>query len=584
MTRFRVLAALIASAMLSGAGDMDRDSLADRQRADSSVQRIQAMGDSMRRSMVIAMTRFPWQRKEGDRRPPLFNNLGDYSWAISTTERRAQRYFDQGLAWAYGFNHAESVRAFRAAQEIDADCAMCFWGEAYALGPNINAPMSAQAVQPAYEAIQSALARADGISAVERGLIEATALRYAAQPNVDRLALDAAYSEALGRLANAFPDALDVAVLYAESLMNLRPWDYWEADGTTPKAGIAEAIAAVESVLATDPNHAGPIHFHTPLIEASATPERAESAADRLRGLVPGAGHLQHMPSHIYIRVGRHLDSMDANREAAAADEAFLKTVEADGIYPYGYYPHNVHFLLQSAQFAGDEETARDASEKLSSILNDDFAIGYAWEAILPAPYFFHAQFRDAPTILALPSPGERSALRKAMWHYARGVAHVLNGETQRARDEARAIADIESSGKLDLLVPQAVPAPAMAAIARLVVLARAARADGDLSAATDLLTQAVSIQDTLPYMEPPFWYYSVRQTLGAVLLARGQAQDAARMFEASLADFANNAYALYGLVVAHEQSGNATEQANSEARFYEHWAGGESRPDLERM
>lgn len=272
----------------------------------------------------------------------------------------AQRYFDQGLRLTYAFNHAEAVRAYRKAQAIDPDCAICYWGEAFALGANINAPMEEGAVQPAFQALTEAKARAAKASEHERALIEALAFRYAEQADADPLALAVDYAEEMKAVQAQFPEDQDIAVLTADAIMNTTAWDYWELDGRTPKADtdVGKAIAAIEGVLEANPDHPGAIHLYIHLMEASTQPERAEPHADRLAALMPGAGHIVHMPSHIYIRVGRHLDSIEINRVAVEADEAYIERAKAEGFYLESYYPHNIHFVLQSAQLAGDAESA----------------------------------------------------------------------------------------------------------------------------------------------------------------------------------------------------------------------------------
>ena len=290
--------------------------------------------------------------------PPLFADLGVYSYPVTTASPQAQRYFDQGLRLAYGFNHAEARRAFRKAQQIDPDCALCHWGEAMVLGPNINAPMEAEAAAPALAAVTRAMALAPAARPHERALIEALARRYAADPAADRRSLDAAYAEAMMDVAKRYPDDADITVLTAEALMDLSPWDYWQAGGAEPKGHTAEIVRMLEAVMERKPDHIGAIHYYIHMVEASDRPERAVPGADRLASFDLGAGHLVHMPSHIYYRVGRYLDSLQANRRAVATDEAYLESIGTAGIYPGAYFPHNIHFLMASAQMAGDGPTA----------------------------------------------------------------------------------------------------------------------------------------------------------------------------------------------------------------------------------
>jgi hypothetical protein len=297
--------------------------------------------------------------------PPLWEGLGALSHKVTTDDDLAQRYFDQGLRLTYAFNHAEAYRAFKRAQALDPGCAMCFWGEAFVLGANINAPMEGSAAQPAFVAVANAKARAAGASERERALIDALAARYASEPDADPVALAEAYADAMAAVHARYPDDQDVAVLYADSLMNTSPWDYWELDGRTFKGRLGAAADALEGVLEENPDHPGAIHMYIHLTEASATPEKAEPYADRLAALMPAAGHIVHMPSHTYYRTGRYLDSLKTNVAAVQADEAYLAQAQASGIYPHGLYPHNIHFVLVSAQMAGDAEHMVWAAERL---------------------------------------------------------------------------------------------------------------------------------------------------------------------------------------------------------------------------
>ena len=344
-----------------------------------------------------------------DSDPPLWDGLGPVTYKISTSSAEAQAYFDQGLRLAYAFNHGEAQRAFRKAQKLDPSCAMCFWGEALVLGPNINLPMQADAVGPAFAAVQRALALSTNASPREQALIVALATRYTQEPKTDRPQLDAAYAAAMGKLAADFPDDNEIGLLYAEAVMDLSPWNYWQPGGHEPNPQSAPIVPTVERVLAKEPNHPGAIHFYIHAVEASDRPQRAEPHADRLRGAIPSAGHLVHMPSHIYYRVGRYLDALADNKIATTVDEKYLADTNAPmGVYRLGYYPHNVHFVLASAQMAGDGATVIAAAEKLRGLIPDEAARDIAMvHPVKAAPYFAHAQFSAPETILALPDPGD---------------------------------------------------------------------------------------------------------------------------------------------------------------------------------
>jgi tetratricopeptide (TPR) repeat protein len=516
---------------------------------------------------------------------PLFEGLGSHSRPITMANPMAQRYFDQGLRLAYGFNHWEARRAFRAAQALDPDCSMCFWGEALVLGPNINAPMDEAAVAPALAALRKAQDLAGKASDKEQALIAALSKRYSADKQAERAALDAAYADAMQEVAARFPDDQDIATLYAEAVMDLSPWDYWAEGGKQPKGRTAELVATLERVLAANPEHAGAIHLYIHAVEASIDPRRAEPYADRLAAQKLTAGHLTHMPSHIYYRIGRYRDSLEVNKAAMVADEAYLARVKAEGLYPGAYYPHNIHFVLVSAQMAGDGETAIVAAEKLSKALSDEMARAVAWiQPVKAAPFFAHAQFSAPETVLALEAPPAEFPYVTAMWHYARGTAFAAMGDLDAARAEADAIAEIGRTADFTSLVAGGVPAGDVVEIARNVVLARVAQADGDLQTAIATFEAAAAIQKTLPYFEPPFWYYPVRQSLGAALLLAGDTERAEEVFRASLDAAPNNGWACFGLVEVYRRRGEASEAAALKERLDRSWAGDPALLDLKRL
>jgi tetratricopeptide (TPR) repeat protein len=516
---------------------------------------------------------------------PLYDDLGNLSYPITTHHELAQRYFDQGLRLTYAFNHGEALRAFREAQQHAPECAMCYWGEALVLGPNINAPMDAAAIKPAVAALAKAQQLAAQTTPREQALIQALAKRYADDPKADRAALNRAYADAMAEVANRFPEDQEIAVFYIDAIMNVSPWDYWEADATTPKGQIGEAIQVAERVLATNPDHPGAIHLYIHLTEASAHPERAERYADRLAHLMPGAGHLVHMPSHTFFRVGRYHDSAETNKAAVQADEAYLAKAEAEKIYAYGYYPHNIHFVLASAQMAGDRATALEYAKRLENKIPDAFAAQVGWaQAIKTAPYYAHAQLSEPDTILALPDPGNRFPLVRAMWHYARGVAFAAKGEVDQARGEAAKIAELNHKTDFSYLLEWAVPAPDLLSLARHVIEGRIAQAQDDLEGVIKEFQIAVSIQDSLSYTEPPYWYYPVRQSLGAALLQAGRAEDAERMFEQSLEQFPKSGWSLYGLMKAQQAQGKTDAAKATEQRFQQAWAGAPEALVLKRL
>jgi tetratricopeptide (TPR) repeat protein len=515
---------------------------------------------------------------------PLFDDLGTLSDPITTKSAIAQRYFDQGLRLAFGFNHAEAGRAFRTAQKYDPDCAMCAWGEALVLGPNINAPMEAEAVAPAIAAVSRASRNAASASAREQALIAAVAQRYSADPKAERPALDAAYAAAMERLAKEFPADDTIQVLYAESLMDLSPWDYWEAGGAKPKGKTADILASLETVLARNSSHAGAIHYYIHMVEASSAPDRALPYARRLAAQMPGAGHLVHMPFHIYYRVGDYKAAVAANKEAVTIDEDYIAREKPVGIYPLAYYPHNVHSLMASAQMAGDGASAVPAAEKLARIVTADAvrAIPLA-QPVAVAQYFAHAQFSAPATVLALAPPPDDLPFVKAMWHYARGVAYAADKNASAARQEAAAIERLKASD-FSGLTGASIPAPQILDLARQVVVARIASAEGELPSARAAFEQAVAIQDQLPYTEPPYWYYPVRQSLAATLLRMGELAAAEDAFRASLVQAPNNGWALFGLREVYRRMGRADAAAEIDRRLDEAWAGDRNVLDVSRL
>lgn len=509
-------------------------------------------------------------------RAPLPDGLGKVRFPITTSNPLAQRYFDQGLAFAYGFNHAAAIASFREAQRLDPSCAMCFWGEALAHGPNINAPMD-----PAANARAVGLARyADWLARnrtrAEQALTAAMIKRYSAEQTADRPALDAAYADAMLAAASAYPAHDDIALLAAEAAMDTRPWDYWQADRQTPQPRLGEAVRLVEAVLARNPDHPQGAHLYIHLMENGPDPKRAEAAADRLATpLAPQAGHLVHMPAHIYYRVGRWKDSMRVNVAAARADEEWIRSSGDRGLVRYGYYPHNVHFIVTSAQMAGDMATAIAEAMKLEAILDPGTSAKIAWiQAINAAPYFAAAQFATPVQILAMRAPDARLPYAAAMRHYARAVARAQQRNRAGFEQELAKLRAFRESEALQPIVDQGVPARDLMQIAETVARARWASANGRHTEAARLYREAIAIEDKIPYMEPPYWYYPVHQSLGAALYRGKRYDDAREAFTTALARSPNNGWALYGLAAAERALGRKAQAAAADAALRRAWAG----------
>lgn len=517
--------------------------------------------------------------------PPLWNDLGTLTYPVTTQSSEAQRYFDQGLKLAANFNHAESRRAFRKAQKLDPTCAMCFAGEALVLGPNINAPMDPAANAPAIAALRKAQSLSAGASQKEQDVIAAVATRYSEDPAAERPKLDAAFADATAALSDKYPDDLDLAVLAAEAAMDTQPWDYWQPGGKEPKGRGADIQKRLEGVLARDSNHAGAIHLYIHFVEASDRPERGEPYADRLAALMPGAGHIVHMPSHIYYRIGRYADSLKSNEDASKVDEAYIAQTGAAGVYPVGYYSHNVHFVLVSAQLLGDSKTVLEEADKLDKWLTNEVATAVpVAQPVKAAPYFAWAQYGDPDTVLAKPEPAGAPPYVKAMWHYARGAALAAKKDAAGARKEAEAIGNIAQDTDWSTLSAWGVPALPVLDVARDVVLARAAQAEGNDNAAVDLWKKAAETEDTIPYMEPPFWYYPVRQSLGAALLRTGKPDEAQKEFDAALEHAQGSAWALYGLQQAAKAMGDTAAESKAAEQFSKTWKGDAGFLNLERL
>ncbi|HSD70720.1 MAG TPA: hypothetical protein VLB07_14270 [Woeseiaceae bacterium] len=508
---------------------------------------------------------------------PLFDGMGNHHHPITTSDPAAQRYFDQGLVIDFAFNHAESARSFRAAQKLDPSCAMCYWGEALALGPNINVTSNGKAVmsdderRTAYAAIQKALTLKAGASQKEQDYIDAMATRYNGDPSTPREPLDLAYVDAMRALHAKYPDDDDAASLFAESIMNTMPWDYW-LDGENPKPLAAEAIAALETVLGRSPRHPMAIHLYIHAVEASSSPQRAEGPADVLATLVPGAGHLVHMPSHIYWRVGRYNDASEANIRAAAVDEAYIAACNAQGFYPAAYYPHNIHFLWAAASMEGRSAIAIEAARKVAANVRLEMIEEF------PGVEFFHTipllglvQFGRWDDILAEPKPAENLEYSNAIWHYARATAFAARGELDSARQEHAALVPLRQATDVVFLDSILYPATMLLEIADELVQGDIAMAEGDHDKAVSHFETAVAVQDKLPYTEPPFWYYPTRHTLGKALLAAGDAAAAEAVYRRDLEIYPHNGWAMFGLIQSLKAQGK--DASTEESMFGHMWS-----------
>jgi tetratricopeptide (TPR) repeat protein len=509
---------------------------------------------------------------------PLYDNLGNHHHPVTTTSPEAQKYFDQGFTLSYAFNHAEAIRSFKQAAALDPSCAMCFWGIAFALGPNINAPITEDAAKEAWTAMEQARAAAARASAAERAYIDALGKRYVADPKAERPPLDRAYAEAMRALAKEFPDDLDAVTLFAQSLMDTAPWNYWDAEGK-PREFTNDVIAALESVLARKPDHIGAIHLYIHAVEASPDPGRAEKFADRLAALVPGAGHLVHMPGHIYLRTGRYNDASSANQQAVKVDEAYFagNAVPGNMTYQVGYYPHNFHFLVMSASMEGRRGEAVRAAERMLSMMHGDMlrdpGMGGMVQHMSYALLFTKVRFGMWPEVLAEPAPAQDLPYMRVMWHAARALAYAAEGKLKEAEAERAAMVPLKDDPALSTVNVSSVNrASDIAAIAYDVVTGElAARAERGTEAVR-AYASAVRREDALTYMEPPDWPIPVRELQGAALLSLGRWKDAEAAFREDLEKFPENGWALSGLHTALLRQNRAAEATGVGERQARAW------------
>lgn len=505
--------------------------------------------------------------------PPLFDNLGEHHHPITTTAPEAQKYFDQGLRLVFGFNHDEATRAFKEAARLDPNCAMAYWGVALTLGPNYNLPVDEERDRAAYDAVQKALALSPKVSAKEQAYIKAIAKRHVADPKADRKVLDIAYADAMREVAKQYPDDLDAATLFAEALMNLRPWDLWTLDGQ-PQPGTAEIIATLESVLQRNPDHPGAIHYYIHAVEPSPNPERALPYARRLAALMPGAGHIVHMPSHIYIRVGLYKEAAESNAQAAAVDAAYIKKHNVQGVYRMMYYPHNIHFLWAAATMEGrSQESIRAAREVAAKLPAEMVREMPPLEFISPTPLFALARFGQWDDILAEPAPPEDLHYTTGIWRYVRGLAFAAKGQLDKAMNEHAKLEAIAATIPPERKIADNTPVASLLRIAAATLAGEVAAQKEQTEEAVRLLEEAVQLQDQLPYTEPPPWYYPVRHTLGAVLLAAGRAADAEAVYREDLKRNPENGWALFGLAQSLREQKKTQEAATVDGRFQKAWA-----------
>jgi len=509
---------------------------------------------------------------------PRLQNLGAHTFTVTTKSARAQQFINQGVNLAYGFNHAEAARAFAEAARLDPACAMAYWGHALVLGPNINAAMNPDDEPKARELVQKAATLKGKVTPRERDYIEALSSRYTGNA-ADRQKADRAFADAMRALSKKYPRDLDAATIYAEALMDLRPWNYWTRDGFQQE-GIGEAVAALERVIAANPKHPGALHYWIHVWE-SKDPQRAAREADRLLPLMPGAGHMVHMPAHIFFRLGRYQDVIESNVKASAADEEYIAQCRAQGMYPLSYYPHNVHFVWMGASMSGQGTLAVEAARKTAKVVGSATPEQMAAiQGFLVVPYYTLVRFGRWDDIVAEPKPSFDTLFTRGIWHYARGTAFAATGRGSEADQELAALQQIVADPALAKVPPFSLnPADAILKIAVEVLAGDIAARRKDFTTAVARFDRAVRYEDGLVYTEPPDWHAPVRHWLGAALLDSGRAAEAETVYWEDLRRNRENGWALAGLHRALAAQNKTEEAALVEQRFKKAWARADASP-----
>ena len=512
-------------------------------------------------------------------RTPLYDNLGSYHMAITTRSPVAQQYFDQGLRLTYGFNHDEAVKSYREAIREDSTCAMCWWGVALALGPNINLPMDTAVVRPAWEAVQQAARLAPGATPREQAYIKALRTRYSPDPAAARAPLDSAWAQAIGEVSRRFPKDDDAATLHAEALMDLRPWNYWNNAGKPRAPSTLETVTVLERVVKRTLDNPGACHFYIHAIEASPFAARAVPCAERLGSLVPGAGHLVHMPTHIYIRMGRWDEAVEHNEHAVHVDQEYVAARHPTGVYPLGYVPHNYHVMWEALSMLGRSEEALAAARTIADKVPADVVRTIPpFEYYSPVVLFTLARFSRWDDLLKAPAPAPDLRYTTGVWHYTRGLAYAARGALDSAALERDSLAAIAA----------AIPPEATANLNSMRTLLQIGERHlaGELAArrkrtddAVRALRAGIALEDELTYDEPSAWALPLRQQLGALLLTAGRPKEAEAAYREDLIRYPNNGWSLHGLAESLKAQGRAKEAAAADARFRKAWTRADVKP-----
>ncbi|WP_411031739.1 hypothetical protein [Spongiimicrobium sp. 3-5] len=504
---------------------------------------------------------------------PLFENLGDLHFPITIKTERAQTFFDQGLKLTYAFNHAEAHRSYLEASRLDPGSAMTYWGQAYALGPNINDPLPDDERKNKYnEALAMAQGLASKATPKEQALIQALASRYSKDLTTEVEVLNLAYMHAMEKVVKQFPEDANIQTLYAAAVMNTVPWNYWDAEGN-PSPNIAEAKLALEKAMKLDPNNPGAHHYYIHMVELP-KPDLAVPSADKLGSLMPAAGHIVHMPSHIYIRVGRYKDAVTANQAAILADEDYISQCYSQGLYPLGYYPHNIHFLWSAASLLGDSKIAIDAAKKTAEkVPTGELNTLPFLQDFAATPLLAYTRFGKWNDILTIPAPNPEIKHLSLIRHYARGIAFIRKNNAKEAMEELEAIKTLREDPDLkDLVAAANNTSVNIANVAYEVVAGELAALQGDLAKAQEHLEKAVIAEDNLVYTEPSAWHIPTRQNLGAILLKANKFEEAEKVYKEDLKVLRQNGWSLMGLHKSLKEQGKTEEAAAIKQEYDTAW------------
>ena len=540
-------------------------------------------------SLALSVAAFAQEHPE-HRVPPkaktavLMAGYGNWRHPVSTRNAQAQAFFDQGLRQIYAFNHDEALRSFERASELDPKLAMAFWGVAEAVGPNYNDPASADRFVQAHAAIEKAHSLAGSASESDKAYIAALAKRFPADPKSDLHAAAEQYRDAMREVMKQFPDDLDAATLFAEAGMDLHPWGLWRPDGT-PEQGTEEIVAALESVIRREPNHLGAIHYYIHSVEASNSPERALAGANHLADLAPAAGHIVHMPAHIYIRTGDYEEALKTNQKAALADQAYIKGGAAPGIYSMMYYSHNLHFIAMAAAMNGNYAEARRGAGLLAANVGPHVKDMPALGGFMTVPMAVEVRFHKWNEILKTPQPDPAIETAAVFWHFARGLALAATGDLHAAEAERNIVAEAEEKTSPDAIFQMPInnKTKDILKIAENVLGAKISLAKNDMDATVNQLRAAVALQDGLKYDEPQDWFYPVRESLGAVLLKIGDYAGAEEVFRADLGRNPRNPRSLFGLEEALKAEDRAYDAGFVRRQFDASWKGA-ARPTVDDL